>query len=257
MKIKNRNLIAAIGFILSLSIVPVSSLTSYAAIKETEITGIEVLDNAIQIKADAPITYKLYRPEDPFRVTVDIEGARLGKFTDKMFPDRGGVTEIGPVQILKPVTVARLNILLQSPATITPDLKDNILVLAINGDGKPASGDAEGSKIRGAGMAASTRDDEADTDDTDQDAAEQIVELLFNKTSAGAELVLKGDGPMPDPEVFKLEGRVTIDIPDISTNAPLPANIAAPVKNISYRDEKGKLRVTIDFDQGAKASVAA
>ena len=257
MKVKNRNLIAAIGFILSFSMVLVSSVTSYAAIKDTEITGIEVLDNAIQIKADAPITYKLYRPEDPFRVTVDIEGARLGKFVDKVFPDRAGVTEIEPVQILQPATVARLNILLQSPATITPEVKDTVLVLSINSDGKPASGDAEESKITDAGMAISTEDDGTDTSETGPDAAEEIVELLFNKTAAGAELVLKGDGAMPDPEVFKFEDRVIIDIPDISTSAPLPPNIAAPVKDISYRDERGKLRVIIDFEAGAKASVAA
>ncbi len=159
MKAKNRNLIAAAGFILSLSIVLVSSVTSDAAIKETEITGIEVLDNAIQIKADAPITYKLYRPEDPFRVTVDIEGARLGKFADKIFPDRAGVSEIEPVQILKPATVARLNILLQSPATITPEVRDTVLVLAINSDGKPGPGDAQESKITADGVAGAADDE--------------------------------------------------------------------------------------------------
>jgi type IV pilus assembly protein PilQ len=257
MKIKNRNVIAAAGFVLSLSIMLVSSVTSYAAIKETEITGIEVLDNAIQIKADAPITYKLYRPEDPFRVTVDIEGARLGKFVDKMFPDRAGVTEIEPVQILNPATVARFNILLQSPATITPEVRDTVLVLAMNGDGKPASADAEESKMTDDGLAASDADDGTDTSETDPAAAEEIVQLLFNKTAGGAELVLKGDGAMPEPEVFKFEDRVIIDIPDISTSAPLPPDIAAPVKHISYKEEKDKLRVTIDFEAGAKASVAA
>ncbi len=255
MKIKNGKFLAATGFVLSLSTALVLSVTSYAAIKETEITGIEVLDDAIQIKADAPITYKLYRPEDPFRVTVDIEGARLGKFVDKMFPDRAGVTEIEPVQILKPATIARFNILLQSPANITPEVRDNVLVLAMNGDGKPASGDAEESKITDDGMAAADADDGADTSETDP--AEEIVALLFHKTAVGAELVLKADGAMPEPEVLKLEGRVIIDIPDISTSAPLPANIAAPVKDISYKEEKDKLRVIIDIDAGAKASVAA
>lgn len=256
MKIKNRKFIAAGGFILSLPIVLLSYVTSYAAIKEPEITAIEMLDNAIQIKADAPISYKLFRPEDPFSVTVDIEGARLGKFVDKMFPDRAGVTEIEPVQILKPATVARLNILLQSPATITPDLKDTVLVLTISGDVKPVSGEAKESEITDAGMVAGASDDGTDTSESDPAAAEEIVGLLFNKTAAGAELVLKGDGAMPEPEVMKLEDRVIIDIPGISANEPLPRNIAAPVKDISFKNEKEKLRVIIDFDAGAKASVA-
>lgn len=257
MKIKNRNLLAVIGFILSLSIVPLSFVTSYASIRDTEITGVEVLDNAIQIKADAPITYKIYRPEDPFRVTVDIEGAVLGKFTDRVFPDRGGVTEIEPVQIIKPAAIARFNILLQSPATITPEIKDNVLVLAIKGDGKTDSGDAEKSKIKDAGMETSAADDVTDTAETYSDAAENIVEMQFNKTAGGAELVLKGDGAMPDPEVFNLQDRAIIDIPAVSSSAPVPHNIAAPVKDISYKEEKDKLRVIIDFFAGAKASVAA
>ena len=257
MKINNRNFKAATGFILSLSITLVASVVSYAAVKETEITGIEVLDSAIRIKADAPITYKLYRTEDPFRVTVDIEGARLGKFVDKIFPEHDGVTEIEPVQILKPAAVARFNILLQSPATITPIVKDTVLVLTMNGDGKPAFGDAEKSEIKDAAVAASALDDGTDDSETGPAAAEEIVGVRFNKTAAGAELVLKGDGAMPEPEVVKLQGRVIIDIPDISTSALLPAEIAAPVKDISFRDEKEKLRVIIDFDAGAKASVTA
>jgi type IV pilus assembly protein PilQ len=256
MKIKNRKFKTALCFILSFSITLAASVASHAAVKETEITGIEVLDNAIQIKADAPLTYKLYRPEDPFRVTVEIEGARLGKFVDKMFPDRAGVTEIEPVQIVNPATVARFNILLQSPETITPEVKDTVLVLKITGDGKPAFGDAEESEIADAGVEVSASDEGADTSETDPDAAGEIVELVFNKTAAGVELVLKGDGIMPEPEVVKLEDRVIIEIPDLSTSAPLPANIAAPVKHISYRNEKNKLRVVIDFDAGAKASVA-
>src|SRR5271157_3016725 len=102
MKIKNRNCAAAAGFILSFSIVLALFLPSFASgepLKQTEIIGIDILDNTIEIKADAPIKYKLYRPEDPFRITVDIEGAHLGKFVDKMFPARAGITEIEPVQI--------------------------------------------------------------------------------------------------------------------------------------------------------------
>src|SRR5208283_1313301 len=161
MKIKNRNFIAPLCFVLLLLIAPVSSITSYAAIKEAEITGIEVLDNAIQIKADAPIKYELYRPDDPFRVTVDLKGARLGKFVDKIFPDRAGVTEIEPVQILKPATAARFNILLQFPANITPELKDTVLVLSMNGDRKSAAEIKE-----------SAADDETGISETDPAAVE-------------------------------------------------------------------------------------
>ncbi len=270
MKIKSGNLAVAV-FLLSLSIALVTSIPSYASektLKETVITGIEVLDNGIQITADAPIAYKLSRPEDPFRVTIDIEGGRLGKFVDKMFPDRSGVTEIEPVQILKPAAVARLNILLQSPAVITPEVKGNVLVITIKGDGKIADGpagegdrkktqtplEAEHDKMPAPDLTAGNPDDETETG---PDSAEEITELRFNKTAEGAEIILTGDGDMPDPEVFKLDGRVIIDIPDVLTTAPLPADIALPVKGIQYRTEEGKLRFIVDMEAGSKASVAA
>jgi type IV pilus assembly protein PilQ len=144
MNIKKRDFAGISGFLLSGFLMLTLIGYSYAAggaPRQTEITGIQVIDNTIQIQADAPLTYKLYRSEDPFKFTVDIEGAHLGKFTDKIFPDKGGVTEITPVQIRKPATAARLHILLQSPATLTADIKGNVLVLTMKASVEAVDGD--------------------------------------------------------------------------------------------------------------------
>ncbi|MBF0505817.1 MAG: type IV pilus secretin PilQ [Nitrospirae bacterium] len=244
MKIKNRGCASAAGFILFVSVVLASFLPSFAAegeLKQAEITGIEILDNTIRIKADAPITYKIYRPDDPFRITVDIERARLGKFTNKIFPDRAGITEIEPVQILKPATVARFNVLLRSPATITPEVSDTTLSLSIKSDVKAAGAESAPGKP-------------GDSEETSA-PAEEIVELLFKKTDSGAQLVLKGDGEMPHPRLIELEGRIILEIPDILISTPLPPTVEAPVKDIGYKYENNNLRVTVDLTEGAKASV--
>ncbi len=244
MKIKKRGCASAAGFIIFISVVFASFPPSFAAegeLKQMEITGIEILDNTIQIKADAPITYKIYRPDDPFRITVDIERARLGKFANKIFPDRSGITEIEPVQISGPVTVARFNVLLKSPATVTPEVNDTTLSLMIKSDGKIARADSAPAK---------PGDDEATSA-----SAEEITELLFKKTDSGAEIVLKGDGEMPDPKVIELEGRIIVEIPDILISTPLPPTVEAPVKDISYKYENDNLRFIIGLMEGAKASV--
>jgi type IV pilus assembly protein PilQ len=112
-------------------------------------------------------------------------------------------------------------------------------------------------KMPDADMPASAVDEDTVTSDAEPASAEEIIGLRFNRTAEGAELVLKGDGAVPEPEVFKLEGRVIIDIPDVLTSVPLPSNIALPVKGIQYRTEKEKLRFVIDMETGAKASVTA
>lgn len=258
MRIKRRSWAAAGVFLLSLSIVLLTYAALYASDKgpkSAEITGIVVLDDAIRITADAPITYKIYRTEDPFRVTVDIEGCRLGSFSGRLFPDRAGVTEISPEQILKPAVVARLNILLQTPAMITPEARDNVLLLTIKDEGKPAAGISGSGAAPAAGAAEDLADDDA-ASEAESAYADEITGLRFTKTSDGAALVLKGDGIVPDPDVQKSEGRVIIDIPGVGTNAPLPSGIALPVKGVQYRTEQDKLRFIIDVEAEATASVA-
>ncbi|MBF0557899.1 MAG: type IV pilus secretin PilQ [Nitrospirae bacterium] len=262
MKIKKISWALAGVFLLSLSIVLASLAEIQASdktLKDAEITGIVVLDHAIRITTDAPITYKINHTDDPFRVTVDIERARLGFFSEKMYPDRAGVTEINPIQILKPSVVARLNILLQAPAMLTPEVRDNVLLLTIKEDGKAAAvapAEADTHDVEKAEGASEDGDENA-AEDSGPAYADEITGLRFSKTADGAAVVLKGDGTVPEPVVYKSEGRVIVDIADVETDAPLPSDIALPVKGIQYRKEKDKLRFIIDMEPGAKASVAA
>lgn len=86
-------------------------------------------------------------------------------------------------------------------------------------------------------------------------SAKEIVVLFFDETAVGVELVIKGDGAMPDPVVFEIDGTIMIDIPDIAMKAPLPSDIPFPVKNVRYRAEKEKIRVILDVEDKVDTEV--
>ncbi|HCZ11855.1 MAG TPA: hypothetical protein DHV16_06300 [Nitrospiraceae bacterium] len=209
------------------------------------ITNIEVIDNAVKIKIEGPIKYTIHTPADPFKVSVDIEGVRLGKFKDKIYSNRIGITEITPVQIEMPDVVSRLDILLQTPAAIKPEIKGDTLVISL----EPRS-NAAGLEV--ADKMKEPEEKKMPLQESKQEMkespAKEIAAVIFDKTDDGIELVIKGDGKMPEPVVFELDGRMMIDIPDIEMKASLPSKMLAPVKDIKYKAEKEKVRFTIDID---------
>ena len=230
-------------FVIALSVigVPVHAAQDGGAAK-SEVTGIEIADYAIKVKVDGPIKYKIYRPDDPFRLVVDIEGISLGKFRDKIFSDKAGITDISPVQVQAPVPAARFNILLQSPSTVVPEISSDTLVLSI----KEAVKAKEGSAL----AAGDARSPEAE-----EGVAEEILKITFSKTDDGGELVIKGDGTMPSPSVFELDGKVVIDVPGVVMKASMPAGFASPLKDMKYRVEEGKVRFILDLYGGFAAEV--
>ncbi len=194
-----------------------------------EIEDIQVMDYAVKIITNRPITYNLSRP-DPFMVVVDMENTIMGKLKDRVFPVKAGITEVSLTQIQNPL-MTRLNILLQSPYDIKTEYKDNFIMLNIEHS-----------------FSLNPSDDLAE-----EDVADEIIEILFNKTDKGAKLVIKGNGEMPDPIIFdEIPGKLIIDIPDVELLATIP-KIASPFKNIRYKTEKGKLRFIMDIDERSDA----
>jgi len=94
------------------------------------ITGIDIQDYSVTIKVSKPFSYTMYRPEDPYKVVVELLDVNTGAFNMKMISDKAGITEIVPYQIESPF-MTRLEILLQTPTTAEPEYKDNALKIRI------------------------------------------------------------------------------------------------------------------------------
>ncbi|MEW5744811.1 MAG: type IV pilus secretin PilQ [Nitrospirota bacterium] len=249
-------------FLITAALVLLGSLVAaeggYAQPNAAEITGIEVLDNVVRITVAGPLHYKVNKTDDPFRVTVDVEGASLGSFRDKMFSKGKGITEIVPTQVQNP-PLARLSVLLQNPSTVSSEVSGDTITITVKEEqGAAAVAAAEAASGKGDAAAAvvppAPHDDEAAGS---SDPAEQITEIAFNKTAEGAELIIKGDGAMPDPAVFELEGKIMVDVPGVSMKAPLPQETPSPVRRLRHRADDDKVRFVLDIEKGAGVEVVA
>ncbi len=216
-----------------------------------QITNIEVLDNAVKIKINGPIKYKISSPTDPFRANVDIEGVRLGRFGDKIYSRHAGITEISFTQIETPIVTSRLDILLQSPSIIKPEIQGDTLILYVESKTDATKQELTDKRTDKGISQQKGKPDKAG------DAAKEIAAVVFDKTDVGIELVIKGDGTMPEPAVFELDGKIMIDIPDVVMKATLPSSIPSPVKDLKYKAEKGNIRFILDIEGKADTEVVA
>ncbi len=245
-----KNLKPYFSILLSFTMLLAFCISAYAGdageskVKQPEITGIEILDYAVKVKIDGPITYKIYRPEDPFRMIVDFEGTGLGKFHEKIFSNKAGITDITPARIETPAPASRLNILLQSPSTVIPEVTSGVLTLNIKENTKPGEESAAAVKENGDPKA-------------EEDAAGEITKVTLSKTGEGGELIIKGDGTMPDPSVFELDNKVVIDVPGVAMKAIIPSNLKSPFKEVNCRIEDGKIRFVLELESGFEAEVFA
>lgn len=212
-----------------------------------DLTGIEAKDTGLVIRANGPITYQVHRPDDPFRVVVDIEGARLGSVKEKLVVNKAGITDVSPLQIETPSTIARLDILLQAPLPVKAELTDGALFIVV-GDA------ATGTK----GIASGASEEPPARESPLQRAgttASEITEIYYSDTADGVEVVFRGNGTFPEPMVFEVEGKLIVDVPSVSMKAAVPTVTPYLVKKIASRPEGGKVRFVLDLAEGTSKEV--
>jgi len=125
-----------IFMVLLLSGVPIMVGQAPLAAVNSEITDISVsVENGtseIEITCNAPFTYTIYKPADPYQIVIDLQDTGLGIFREKMNFDKAGVLDITPISDGNAPDVARLQISLTVPADVEPIYKDNSLILAFD-----------------------------------------------------------------------------------------------------------------------------
>lgn len=214
-----------------------------------KITDIELTDYTLKVSTDGPIKYKLLKSADPFKVTLDLEGASNGSFRQKIVSYRAGITEVTPSQIDTPVMTSRLDILLEAPYGVKAEVNGNTLTIHVEREGKGYVKQAEKTSPQSDARF-------APRDRADKDEAKEITAVFFDKSGEINELVIKGDGTLPDPVVFELDGTVMIDVPDIIMKAALPVTFPSQVKGFRSRDEKDRIRFVLDIQRGYKTEVS-
>jgi type IV pilus assembly protein PilQ len=215
------------------------------------ITGITMQDNMVTITADKPFIYTIYKPGDPYKIVVDMPDVSLGAFRTKIVSQKAGITEIIPSQIESPSLLSRLEILLQTPGSVDQDYNNNVLTLKIKED---AVKSAESSpvllsrKIEETVSAPALR--------RPLPKATEITEIFFEPSVDAVKVVIKGNGAMI-PNIFPLEDRIVIDIPDVALNALIPLSVVSPVKGLRSGKHDDKVRLVLDLQEKTSFDVAS
>ncbi len=221
------------------------------------ITGINVVDDTIEIKGDRPFIYTIYKPSDPYRVLVEIPDADIGAFRDVIRPKSSVITEITPSQADEPKSVAKLEILLQSPSGVDSQYRNNSLILKakkdedeVRPDSPRIEAEAKKEEVKMAAKA-----EPGPKEMTPQKAEEkasmpkasEISDITFEHSAGIVRVIVKGNGAM-SPSVFTLKNRIVVDIPDVVMKAPVPSTVMAPVKGLRAGKHKDKTRLVVDLN---------
>lgn len=219
----------------------------------TLITGIDIQDYTVTITANKPFIYTIYRPKDPFKMTIELPDVNVGAFNNRIVSDKAGITEIVPYQIESPSLMAKIEMLLPAPSIVEPEYKDNVLIIRIKEElPKKISEAMKGEGIpekEGVAEAAPAKQEPL------QEATE-ISSITFERSAGIVKVLIKGNGSMT-PNVFPLDDRIVIDVPDVVLSATLPSEVVSPVKGIRSGKHEDKVRLVLDLKEKTNFDVAA
>jgi len=244
--------------------------------EEKVITDIIAADNTVEIRANGAFSYTVYKPADPYRLTIDIPEVGTGTFKDRIVPKSSSITEIIPSQIETPKKTARIEILLQNPADIEPSYQGNTLRLTVKeaaaaamDTGKPLPEEKiamkdvkEDPPVAAESAPVMQKEETANApavveppavNKREEPAAmaqraTEIQDLRFESSDGLVNLIIKGNGAMT-PSVFTLKNRIVVDIPEVTLKAKVPTAVYSPVKGLRAGKHKDRTRLVIDLKE--------
>ncbi len=228
------------------------------AIEAPALTSVKVNENGLIIKSNKQFTYTLYNSSDPYRVSIEIPDMGIGQFTDKIVYDGGIVTEVVPQQIDSPKLMAKIDIVLQSPSSLTPEYKDNTLILSIKKDDSVVLNETkhfEAEQKPIAKLIAAETPAEKEAAPVTAKATE-INSITIKKSADTVKVIISGNGTMI-PNVFPVNERIVVDIPDTALRAAIPSQTISPLKGIRAGKHKDKLRIVLDLKEKTNFDVTA
>jgi type IV pilus assembly protein PilQ len=221
------------------------------------LTAIQVEDDVLVIKSNQHFTYTIYKASDPYRATVEIPDVSVGRFDHRISTERAGITEIIPQQIDSPKLMTKIDIALQNPSSLMPSYKDNTLTIMV-AKNEPAVLTSQHGAEPAEKKAAVRLAVEETTAERAQPApkATQIEHIEVKKTGETVKVLITGNGTMI-PNVFPVNERIVVDIPDVALNASIPSKTASPLKSIRAGKHENKLRLVLDLKEKTDFDVTA
>ena len=227
------------------------------------LTAIQIEDNTLVIRSNQHFTYAIYKSGDPYRATIEIPDMSTGQFNDKISSERAGISEIIPQQIESPKLITKLDIVLQNPSSLTPLYKDNTLTVTI-AKNEPVvftSGHESEQALKPVVQLAveETAIEKVQPQREIAPAkakATEIKNIEIKKTTDAVKVLITGNGTMI-PNVFPINERIVVDIPDVALHAPIPSKTFSPLKGIRSGKHQDKLRLVLDLKEKTNFDVTA
>jgi type IV pilus assembly protein PilQ len=269
------------GFFLPFLILGMASCAS--VLEETQpgdelniIQDISVTDQPdkteIVVVGQKPLVYTSYQLTDPARLIVDLAGASVGKFKDRLPVGQGAVTDLLPIEGEKPGNVVRLEITLTEAVLSHVSADGEKLLIDID---KPTASAGTGAapSANGAPPTAPAPTEAAQqtpippspiveekpvpTEPT-LPAAKTVSKLKVDRNNETVAVRITGDGALK-PNAFMVAGnRLVVDLPDV-TNSIRPNTIAVKhklLKRIRIGQHAQPQMVRVVFDLNSKVSFA-
>ncbi len=253
------------SFIIFIVLAALLGCTDSQTIKQTShdselpvLTAVRFNENSLIIQSNKQFTYTLNKTADPYRITVEIPDMNAGAFTEKIVPDNGFFSEVHPRQIDSPTRKTMLEIVLQSPLSLIPQYRDNSLVISVRKSEPVIMSEAKNPEpvanpvVRLVAAQAPVQKDSAAV----MAKASEINSITVNKTADTVKVVISGNGSML-PNVFPVNERIVVDIPDVVLSAAIPSQAVSPLKGIRAGKHKDKLRIVLDLNEKTNFDVSA
>lgn len=252
---QNRLVFVIVFLILTQSCSPKASQVMTQPSSPKEIVDIRVVSESektqVVVEGQQPMIYTTFHLTDPYRLIVDMAGVGLGKFTEKIDVNQGGVRSILPVAG-EGNQVGRLEIEVdESVETNVRTEGTNLIVEVAHPSSKPAEPVAEKPVEPILALAEEPKPilPPPIKEEKDLSPAKIVKSIRFDRKE-GLQLVITSDGQL-SPNVFLLDPkRLVIDLPDVkmaSKIKTLPAKNHA-VKQARIGVHSDKVRLVLDLN---------
>ncbi|MEW6068215.1 MAG: type IV pilus secretin PilQ [Nitrospirota bacterium] len=232
------------------------------------ISGVDIQYHAVFIAINKPFIYTIYKSDDPYKIFIELPNVNIGDFKNRIvseMPGTTGITEVIPSQIESPYFMAKIEILLQSPSTFETEYKDNnVLMVKVKEELLPEKVIEEVlPKEEAAAVEVLPKETVEEKLLPEEKPKEEVIpkateisSVTLEKSAEAVNVLIKGNGSMY-PNVFPLNGRIVIDIPNVAMKAKLPSAVISPVKGIRYGKHDDKIRLVLDLKEKTDFNVAA
>lgn len=254
---RNRLVFVIVFLILTQSCSPKASQVMTQPSSPKEIVDIRVVTESektqVVVEGQQPMIYTTFHLTDPYRLIVDMAGVGLGKFTEKIDVNQGGIRSILPVAG-EGNQVGRLEIEVDESVQTNVRTEGTHLVVEV---AHPASKPAEPVVDKPVEPILSLTEESEPKpvlpppikEEKDLSPAKIVKSIRFDRKE-GLQLVITSDGQL-SPNVFLLDPkRLVIDLPDVkmaSKLKTLPAKDPA-VKQARIGVHSDKVRLVLDLN---------